>query len=46
MKILYFVIFGQDKSHLWETNIFKRLKDAKQFVKDLPSTAIGGGNVI
>ena len=39
---LWFVKHGPDASHLWETQPFKRLKDAKSFCEKLPPTPIGG----
>lgn len=41
MKILYFVKFGPDISHLWESKPFDKLKDAQDFAKNLPPTPIG-----
>ena len=41
MKIIWFVESGPDGSHLFETRVFYRLKDAKEFVKNLPPTPLG-----
>ena len=35
--IFYAVIFGQDSTALTESEIFNKLKDAKVFIKNIPS---------
>ena len=42
MKVLWFVQYGPDASHMWEAKPFSRLKDAKKFARNLPLTPTGG----
>ncbi len=42
MKVLWFVKYGPDCSHLWDAKPFNRLKDARVFAKNLPATPTGG----
>jgi len=41
MKTLWFVSSGPDNSHLWDCQVFQRLKDAKKYAKNLPLTPTG-----
>lgn len=41
-KILWFVKWGPDESHMWDAKVFNRLKDAKAFANILPPTPTGG----
>ncbi len=41
MKILFFVKYGPDSSHMWDAKPFDRLKDAREFAKNLPKTPTG-----
>lgn len=42
MKTLWFVTHGNDLSHMWDSKHFHRLKDAKEFARNLPPTPAGG----
>ena len=42
MKILWFVTYGPDESHMFESKPFDRLKDAKEFALNLPDKPTGG----
>ena len=35
-KILWFVTYGPDSSHMWEAKPFDKLKDAREFANNLP----------
>ena len=35
-KILWFVKYGPDSSHMWEAKLFDNLKDAREFANNLP----------
>lgn len=41
MRIIYFVKYGPDASHMWDAKPFNRLRDAKRFAQDLPLTPSG-----
>jgi len=41
MKVIWFVNYGQDSSHLWETKIFYKKKEIKSFINGLGSNAYG-----
>jgi len=41
MKTLYFVSSGPDKSHMWDVDIFEKLRDAKEFARQLPANPMG-----
>lgn len=41
MKKLWFVKYGPDASHMWEAKPFDKLKDAREFAKNLPLTPAG-----
>lgn len=41
-KILWFVKYGPDSSHMWEAKPFDKLKDAIEFVNNLPLSPAGG----
>jgi len=42
MRVLWFVKYGPDASHMWDAKPFDRLKDARLFAKSLPPLAGGG----
>ena len=42
-KILWFVTYGPDSSHMWEAKPFDKLKDAREFANNLP---LGEGNYV
>ena len=42
LKVLWFVKYGPDASHMWEAKHFERLKDARVFAAKLPLTPTGG----
>lgn len=39
--IKWFVTHGPDPSHLWDSQVFDRLKDAKAYAAQLPPAPIG-----
>ena len=41
-KILWFVRYGPDASHMWDAKPFTKLREAREFAKDLPETPTGG----
>lgn len=41
MRVLWFVKYGPDASHMWEAKSFERLKDARTFAATLPHTPTG-----
>ena len=41
-KMLWFVKYGPDASHMWEAKAFDRLKDAREFANNLPPSPTGG----
>ena len=41
-KILWFVKYGPDSSHMWEAKSFDKLKDAREFANNLPLSPTGG----
>ena len=41
-KVIYFVKYGPDASHQWDAKPFDRLKDAREFARNLPETPTGG----
>ena len=41
-KILWFVKYGLDSSHMWEAKSFDKLKDAREFANNLPLSPTGG----
>lgn len=41
MKTLWFVNHGPDASHMWESDYFDRLRDAREFAGNLPLTPTG-----
>ena len=41
MKVMWFVNYGQDASHLWGTKIFYKKKEIKSFINSLGLNAYG-----
>lgn len=41
MQIGWYVNSGPDASHLWDSKLFYRLKDAREYANALPPTPIG-----
>ena len=41
MRIIWFVKYGPDASHMWEAKPFDRLRDARSFSNTLPPTPTG-----
>lgn len=41
-KILWFVTYGPDSSHMWESKSFDKLKDAREFANNLPLSPTDG----
>ena len=41
-KILWFVKYGPDASHMWDAKHFDTLRDARKFAASLPATPTGG----
>jgi hypothetical protein len=40
-RVLWFVRYGPDDSHMWESKPFNRLRDAREFAGNLPLTPQG-----
>lgn len=41
MKKIWFVTYGENVSHMWESKPCYKLKDAKKFIEELESNAYG-----